>query len=112
MARLTGFNVFLISESRVPPFRAMISGAASGSWAIGEPHSEQKIRWTALPEEPFPAQLLVGPLMVSLSFGTTTTRASQSQQDVGKELPRRSFIRKRSSTLSAADRPVIGFYSQ
>lgn len=55
---------------------AMISGAASGSWAMGEPHSEQKTRCTALPELPTPAQLLVGPLTVSLSLGTTATRAA------------------------------------
>lgn len=40
----TGFRFFLISMSRVPALMAMISGAASGSWAIGEPHSEQNIR--------------------------------------------------------------------
>lgn len=71
----TGLRVFLISVSRVPAFSAMISGAASGSWAMGEPHSEQKMRWTALPELPLPAQLLVGPRMVSLALGTTATRA-------------------------------------
>lgn len=42
---------------------------------MGEPHSLQKMRWTDLPEEPLPAQLLVGPLRLSLSLGTTTTRA-------------------------------------
>jgi hypothetical protein len=53
----------------------MISGAESGSCAIGEPHSEQKIRWTALPELPMPAQLLVGPLISTLALGTTATSA-------------------------------------
>jgi hypothetical protein len=48
----TGFKFFLISVSRVPAFRAMIGGAASGSWAMGEPHSEQKMRWTGFPELP------------------------------------------------------------
>lgn len=72
---VSGFRFFLISMSRVPALRAMISGAASGSWAIGDPHSEQKMRCTSLPEEPFPAQDLVGPLIVSLSLGTTATRA-------------------------------------
>jgi hypothetical protein len=66
---------FLISVSRVPALRAMISGAASGSWAMGEPHSEQKRRWTSLPELPLPVHFLTGPLMVSLSLGTTATRA-------------------------------------
>lgn len=74
---VSGFSVFLISVSRVPAFRAMISGAASGSWAIGDPHSEQKIRWTSFPDEPLPAQDLVGPLIVSLSLGTTATRAAR-----------------------------------
>lgn len=55
---------------------AMISGAASGSCAMGEPHSPQKMRWTALPEEPVPAQLLVGPEMATLSFWKTVTRAA------------------------------------
>jgi len=71
----TGFNFFLISISNVPAFIAIISGAESGSCAIGEPHSEQKIRWTALPELPMPAQLLVGPLISTLALGTTATRA-------------------------------------
>lgn len=74
---VSGCKVFLISVSRVPALMAMISGAASGSCAIGDPHSEQKIRWTAFPEEPLPAQDLVGPLMVSLSLGTTATRATR-----------------------------------
>lgn len=72
---VSGLSVFLMSLSRVPALMAMISGAASGSWAIGEPHSEQKIRWTSLPEEPLPAHDLVGPLIFSLSLGTTVTRA-------------------------------------
>lgn len=72
----TGLRFFFSSESRVPALRAMISGAASGSWAMGEPHSEQKRRWTMLPEEPLvPEYFLTGPLMVSLSLGTTATRA-------------------------------------
>lgn len=71
----TGFRFFLISLSSVPALMAMISGAASGSCAMGEPHSEQKRRWTALPEEPVPDHVLMGPLMVSFSFGTTATRA-------------------------------------
>ena len=41
--RHTGFNPFLISLSSVPPLIAM-TGAASGSWAMGEPHSEQNQR--------------------------------------------------------------------
>lgn len=49
----TGFRFFLISVSKVPALRAIIGGAASGSWAMGEPHSEQKMRWTGWPEEPF-----------------------------------------------------------
>lgn len=65
-----------MAVSRVPALMAMISGAASGSCAMGEPHSEQKMRWTALPELPTPAQLFVGPLTVSLSLGTTATRAA------------------------------------
>lgn len=73
----TGLRFFLSSESKVPALRAMISGAASGSWAMGEPHSEQKRRWTALPEEPLPDHFLMGPLMVSLSLGTTATRAAR-----------------------------------
>lgn len=71
----TGFRVFLMAVSKVPALIAMISGAASGSWAMGEPHSEQKMRWTALPEEPTPAQLFVGPFTVSLALGTTATKA-------------------------------------
>ena len=51
-------------------------GAASGSWAMGEPHSEQKRRQTELPEEPLPSHFLTGPLMVRTSLGTTQTRAS------------------------------------
>lgn len=73
---VSGLSVFLISVSRVPALRAMISGAASGSWAMGEPHSEQKMRCTSLPDEPLPAHDLVGPLSVSLSLGTTATRAA------------------------------------
>jgi hypothetical protein len=72
---LTGLSFFLSSVLSVPPLRAIIGGAASGSWARGEPHSGQKIRCTALPDEPLPAQLLVVPLMVNSSFLTTTTRA-------------------------------------
>jgi hypothetical protein len=71
----TGFRVFLISVSKVPALRAMIGGAASGSWAIGEPHSEQKRRQTDLPELPLPSHFLIGPLMVRVSLGTTATRA-------------------------------------
>lgn len=48
----TGLRFFFSSVSRVPALRAMISGAASGSCAMGEPHSEQKRRWTTFPEEP------------------------------------------------------------
>ena len=71
----TGFKVCLILSSRVPALMAMISGAASGSCAMGEPHSEQKMRWLALPEVPFFAKLFCGPRMVSLALGTTATRA-------------------------------------
>lgn len=42
---------------------------------MGDPHSLQKIRCTAWPEVPLPAQDLVGPLMVSLSLRTTATSA-------------------------------------
>jgi hypothetical protein len=49
---VSGLSVFLMSLSSVPPLRAMISGAASGSCAIGEPQSEQKRRQTDLPELP------------------------------------------------------------
>lgn len=76
---VSGLRVFLISVSSVPALMAMISGAASGSWAMGEPHSEQKIRWTSLPEEPLPAHDLVGPLSCSLALGTTATRASKTK---------------------------------
>jgi hypothetical protein len=58
-----------------PPLRAMISGAASGSWAMGEPHSSQNQRQTALPESAVPFHFLSGPLTVSLALGTTQTRA-------------------------------------
>lgn len=71
----TGFRFFLISVSSEPPLRAMISGAASGSWAMGEPHSPQNQRHTALPDEPVPFHFLIGPSTVSLSLGTTATRA-------------------------------------
>ena len=75
-ARLTGFNAFLISVSNVPALRAIIGGAASGSWAIGEPHSEQKVRWTSWPELPLLEYFLAGPLIVNLSLGTMATRAA------------------------------------
>lgn len=42
---------------------------------MGEPHSEQKRRQTDLPEDPLPSHFFIGPLIVSLSFGTTATRA-------------------------------------
>lgn len=51
----TGFRFFFCSQSSVPALMAMISGAASGSCAMGEPHSVQKTRWTVLPEEPVSA---------------------------------------------------------
>ena len=73
----TGFRFFLISLSRVPALRAMISGAASGSWAMGLPHSGQNSLQTELPEEPLPSHFFTGPLMVSLSLGTTATRAAE-----------------------------------
>lgn len=75
---LTGFKFFLISVSRVPALRAIISGAAEGSWAMGEPHSEQKIRSTLFPESAVPVHVLTGPLMVSLALGTTATRAERN----------------------------------
>jgi hypothetical protein len=71
----TGFRVFLISESREPPLRAMMGGAASGSWAMGEPHSSQNQRQTDWPEVPLPSHFLTGPFTVSLSLRTTHTRA-------------------------------------
>ena len=52
-----------------------MAGAASGSWAMGEPQSPQNQRQTDLPEEPLPSHFLIGPLTVSLSLGTTQTRA-------------------------------------
>ena len=55
---------------------AMMGGAASGSWAIGEPHSLQKMRCTALPELPTPAQLLVGPVILTFSLRATKTSAA------------------------------------
>lgn len=72
---VSGLSVFLMSVSSVPALMAMISGAASGSWAIGDPHVGQKTRCTALPELPLPAHDLVSPLILSLSLGTTVTRA-------------------------------------
>lgn len=72
--KLTGFNPFLISTSSVPPLIA-ITGAASGSCAIGDPHSEQNHRYTALPLSAVPFHFLMGPEVVNLSLGTTTTRA-------------------------------------
>lgn len=72
----TGFRFFLISVSSVPALIAMISGAASGSWAMGEPHSEQNRRWTSWPEEPLLEYFLMGPLVVNLALGTTVTRAN------------------------------------
>ena len=78
---VSGFRFFLSSESRQPPLRAIISGAASGSCAMGLPHSEQKRRQTDLPEEPLPSHFLIGPLIVSLSLGTTTTRAVRVSAD-------------------------------
>ena len=77
----TGLSVFLISLFNVPALMAMISGAASGSWAMGEPHSEQKIRWTGWPEEPLLVYFLAGPLIVNWALGTTATRAFIYQQE-------------------------------
>lgn len=76
--RLTGFNPFLISVSSVPPLIA-ITGAASGSCAIGDPHSEQNHRYTALPLSAVPFHFLTGPVVVNLSLGTTTTRARSTE---------------------------------
>lgn len=61
---------------------AMISGAPSVSWAIGEPHSEQKMRCTLLPDLAVPVHDLVGPEIVSLSFLTTQTRAEREDDDM------------------------------
>lgn len=72
---VSGFSFLLISVSSVPALMAMISGAASGSCAMGDPHSEQKMRCTSLPELPLPAQDFVGPVMVSFALGTMVTRA-------------------------------------
>lgn len=77
MIKPTGFKFFLISLSRVPALRTMISGAAEGSWAMGEPHSEQKSRSTVFPEAAVPVHFLTGPLMVSEALGTTATRAGR-----------------------------------
>lgn len=76
-AKHTGLRFFLSSASRVPAFRAMISGAASGSWAMGDPHSPQNTRWTSWPLDPLEEYFLVGPLTVSEALGTTATRAIQ-----------------------------------
>lgn len=70
----TGFRFFLISLSSEPPLTARM-GAPSGSWAMGEPHSEQNQRQTALPDSATPFHFLMGPLEVNLSLGTTQTRA-------------------------------------
>lgn len=40
----TGLSFFLISVSRVPALRTDTALLASGSWAMGEPHSGQKTR--------------------------------------------------------------------
>jgi hypothetical protein len=53
----------------------MISGAASGSWAMGEPQSPQNQRHTDLPELPLPSHFLRGPVTVREALGTTQTRA-------------------------------------
>jgi hypothetical protein len=81
---LTGLSFFLRSVSSVPPLSAIISGAASGSWAMGEPHSEQNRRQTAFPELPVPFHFLTGPLRVSLSLGTTITRADYFRLSVSE----------------------------
>ena len=57
---------------------------------MGDPHSEQKRRQTALPDEPVPFHFLMGPLMVNFSLGTTATRADQI---VRHERLARSIIR-------------------
>lgn len=44
---------------------------------MGEPHSEQKRRWTAFPEAAVPVHFLTGPLMVREALGTTATRAAE-----------------------------------
>ena len=72
----TGFNPFLISLSRVPALSATISGFPSGSWVMGDPHSGQNTRQTVFPESALPAQRFTLPLILSLSFGTTATRAA------------------------------------
>lgn len=41
---VSGLSVFLMCSSSVPALMAMISGAASGSCAMGEPHVGQKMR--------------------------------------------------------------------
>lgn len=65
----TGCSFFLTSLSKLPPFTAMIFGAALGAWAIPEPHSEQNVRQTSRPEPPLLTKVLVGPIMVTLSLG-------------------------------------------
>jgi len=77
--QLTGLSVFLISLSSEPPLRAT-TGAASGSWAMGEPHSEQNQRQTALPESAVPFHFFRGPWTVILSWGTTQTRAVEQRR--------------------------------
>lgn len=76
---VSGSSVFLMSVSSVPALMAMISGAASGSCAMGDPQVGQKMRCTSLPEEPLLAHDLVVPLIVSLSLGTTATRAARER---------------------------------
>lgn len=64
-----------MSESRHPAFSAMMPGAPSELWAIGDPHSAQNCLHTVLPESALPAHFLTGPLILTLSAGATATRA-------------------------------------
>jgi len=63
------------SRSRTPDHHlGRTSGAASGSWAIGLPHSEQKLRVTFLPESPLLVYSLTGPEILTALLWNTATR--------------------------------------
>jgi hypothetical protein len=55
---------------------------------IGEPHSEQNIRWTGLPDVPFPVHLFVGSVRVTLSLGMATASTIHADVDQMPRMPR------------------------
>src|SRR4051812_20403232 len=67
---MVGFS--LLVSSSVPAFTNAKSGIASTKVVIGEPHSEQKLRWTGRPLSPLSRKSLNGPLTLRTVLGTAT----------------------------------------